>query len=54
MLFVIPLIFYYIIIILCYLNLLPLILNFLTQWELNQSKNLLDIKIELRILNYIN
>ena len=53
-LFIFPLLFYYMCIILCYLKLFPLVLNFLTEWKLTKIKTFLDIKIEFRILNYIN
>lgn len=37
----------------CYYYLLPILLGFLSQWEIKQTESILNIEIEFRILNYV-
>ena len=53
-LLIFPIIIYLLFLFLCYLSLFPLILTFLEQWELKKVASILSIKVEFRILSYLN
>ena len=37
----------------CYTNFLPLVLHFLTQWNIDRISNFVNVEVELRLLNYL-
>nr|YP_010395073.1 Sec-independent protein translocase component TatC [Polyopes affinis]UQJ72514.1 Sec-independent protein translocase component TatC [Polyopes affinis] len=52
-LFFYSLMLYIISLLFCYYFFLPILLDFLSQWEIKQTKSILNIEIEFRILNYV-
>ena len=49
-----PLVICYVSVFFCYFKIFPVILNFLTHWNLDQIKVFLSLEIEFRILNYLH
>lgn len=52
-LLIFPTVIYWVFLFLCYLNIFPLVLSFLEQWEIKKLSSILSIEVEFRILSYL-